>query len=333
MTSVTVADVFARDGLQALRHEGGWRMPTTDDKVAVIAALDAAGVPEIEITGFAHPRVIPSLADAELVAQTVLGRPHRAVLRALVPNLRGAERALDCGVAKLVGLVVLSETYERLNANRSVADGLAELARVAERASRAGAELAVGVATAFHCPYEGLIGESRLFDLLDRVAACGVTEVVLADSVGLAGPGLVRERCLAVRSRFPQLSLGLHLHNLGGFALASAFAALEAGVDRFDGSVGGIGSGITMPLAAARLGNVATEDLVALFESVGATTGIDPAAIADLGGVVQRLLGAPGASYAAGYGTAARVLEAGRAALPALQTTPPGVSRLQEVPR
>jgi len=333
MTRVTVADVFCRDGLQALRHESGWRVPTTEEKVEVIGALDRAGVPEIEITGFAHPRVIPSLADAEAVARAVLAIPHRAVFRALVPNLRGAERALDAGVGKLVGLVVLSETYERLNANRSVREGLDELARVARRAARDGATLAVGVATAFHCPYEGLEPEAALLQLLERVAACGVTEVVLADSVGLAGPKLVRERCAAVRARFPALGLGLHLHNLGGLALACALAAAESGVDRFDGSVGGIGSGITMPVAAARIGNVATEDLVALFEGTGIATGIDAAAISQLGASVQRMLGAPGGSYAAGYGTVEQVLAHGRDALPALRAAPPGASRQQEVTR
>ncbi|HUY97121.1 MAG TPA: hydroxymethylglutaryl-CoA lyase [Verrucomicrobiae bacterium] len=331
MTQVVVADVFLRDGLQALRHEPGWRAPTTEEKVAMIGALDSAGVPEIEITGFAHPRVIPSLADAEEVAVAALARPHRAVLRALVPNLRGAERALNAGLRKLVGLVVLSETYERLNANRSVSDGLRELARIAERVRGEPVTLAVGVATAFHCPYEGLQSESALLALVDRVADCGITEVVLADSVGLAGPQLVVERCRAVSARHPTVSLGLHLHNLGGLALACALAAAEVGVRHFDGSVGGIGSGITMPLGAARLGNVATEDLVALFESAGIETGIEREAISDLGGVAQRLVGAPGASYAASYGSLERVLALGRAALPGLRANPPGASQLQEV--
>ncbi len=333
MTSVTIADVFARDGLQALRHEDGWRLPTTDEKVGVIAALDAAGVPEIEITGFAHPRVIPSLADADEVATRVCGAPHRAVYRALVPNRRGAERALACGVPKLVGLVVVSETYERLNANRSTADGLAELGRIAELARAAGTELAVGVATAFHCPFDGPVPEARLLGIVEQLCGLGLTEVVLADSVGLAGPRLVADRCRAVQARFPTLTLGLHLHNLAGFGLAAAWAGLAAGVRRFDGSVGGIGSGITMPLAAARLGNVATEDLVALFTESGVATGIDPERIADLGRFAQSLLGAAGGSWAASYGTPERVVAAGRARLAELEAAPPGASRIQEVTR
>lgn len=323
---VTLIDVFARDGLQTVLHEPGLRVPTTDEKVAIIQRLDAAGVPEIEITGFVHPRVIPSLADAEEVARAVLAQPHRAVYRALVPNFRGAERAMAVGVKKLSCLIVASETYQRLNSNMSVEQNVREIEKIASVVGGAGFEVCVGMGTSFIGPYDGVLEEDYILGLIGRFVDAGISEVSLADSVGLAWPTLVRGRVRTIQRRWPHLRIGLHLHTLAGLALANVFAAYEAGVTHFEGAVGGIGGGIAMPVHTTNMGNVATEDLVYLFESCGVATGIDTDAVAAIGRDAQALIGT-GNGFTTSFGTLAAFLATSNRELARLRERPPGDSR------
>ena len=323
---VTIVDVFPRDGLQTVLHEKHLRVPTTEEKLDIIARLDAAGVPAIEITGFVHPRVIPSLADADEVAREALARPHRASYHALVPNWRGAERAMAAGLRKLSCLIIASETYQRLNSNMSVERNLEEIDHIAKEAIAAGVEVSVGMGTSFVCPYEGVQSEDHILRLVGRFVDAGIREVSLADSIGMAWPTLVRDRVRAVKSRWPELRVGLHLHTLDGCAQANAFAAWEAGVTLFDGSVGGIGGGIAMPIHTTSMGNVATEDLVYLFESCGARTGIDQKALAAIGRTTQEMIGA-GGSFTTSYGTLDGFLEISRRELSRVEAAPPGDSR------
>ncbi len=323
---VTIVDVFARDGLQTLLHEPHLRTPTTDEKVQMIAALDAAGVPEIEITGFVHPRVIPSLADADEVARQALAMPHRATLKALVPNVKGAERALAVGVKKLSCLIVASETYQRLNSHMWVEDNVRQIEEIARMTAGTDVEVTVGMGTSFVCPYDGELSQDYILGLVERYANAGIREVSLADSVGLAWPTLVRRRVEGIRARWPEMTLGLHLHTLGGMAITNAFAGFEAGVTHFEGSVGGIGGGIAMPVHTTNMGNVATEDLVYLFESCGVPTGVDRLALAALGRKAQDLIGT-GSSYTATFGTLDAFLEASKAQLSRVAAAPPGDSR------
>jgi hydroxymethylglutaryl-CoA lyase len=322
---VTIVDVFARDGLQTVLHEPHLRVPTTGEKVAIIEQLDAAGVPEIEITGFVHPRVIPSLADAEDVARTALIRSHRAIYRALVPNLRGAERAMAAGVPKLACLIVASETYNRLNSNMTVERNVQEIERIAQVGRAAGFEVSVGMGTSFICPYEGVLPEAHILSLVERFVAAGITEVSLADSVGLSWPTLVRDRVRAITSRWPHLTVGLHLHTLAGTAIANIFAAYEAGITHFEGAVGGIGGGIAMPVHTTNMGNVATEDLVYLFESCGVPTSIDRAAIARIGRDAQALIGT-GNGFTTSFGTLEAFLATSNRELDRVRSAPPGDS-------
>lgn len=322
---VTIVDVFARDGLQTVLHEPHLHAPSTAEKVAIIRELDAAGVPEIEITGFVHPRVIPSLADAEAVTQQVLAQPHQAVYRALVPNMKGAERALAVGVPKLSCLIIASETYQQLNSNMSVEDNLREIEKIAKVGMAAGVEVTVGMGTSFICPYEGVLSEDYIMGLIARFVDAGIREVSLADSVGLAWPTLVRDRVNAIRACWPDLTLGLHLHTLAGLALANCFAAYEAGVTHFEGSVGGIGGGIAMPIHTTNMGNVATEDLIYLFEACGAATGIDATQIARIGRETQQLIGT-GNGFVTSFGTLAAFLETSQLGLARMRAAPPGDS-------
>jgi len=323
---VIIVDVFPRDGLQTLLHEPQLHPLTTGEKVRVIQALDSCGVPEIEVTGFVHPRVIPSLADAEEVVAGVLARPHRAVLRALVPNFRGAQRAIAAGMEKVSCLIVASETYGRLNSNMSVQQNLDQIERIVHLAGERGVSVDVSIGTSFICPYEGVMAEAAILHIVEHVVNLGVGEVKLADSIGMAWPTLVRQRCRAVLDRFPEVTLGLHLHTLGGMALANAFVAYEAGARSFDGSVGGIGGGIAMPVHTTDMGNVATEDLAFLFESCGVETGIDLPAIAALGREMERRIGT-GRSAASSFGTLEDFLAANRERLQVVSEAPPGNSR------
>ncbi len=323
--TVTIVDVFARDGLQTLLHEPSLRTPTTDEKVAVIAALDAAGVPEIEITGFVHPRVIPSLADAEEVARRALAQPHRATLKALVPNVRGAERALAVGMPKIDCLIVASETYQQLNSHMSVEENVRQIETIASMTRGTDVQTSVGMGTTFLCPYDGVLPEDYILRLVERFADAGITELSLADSVGMAWPTLVSERVAAIKTRWPHLRLGLHLHTLGGLALANAWAGYQAGAEFFEGSVGGIGGGIAMPVHTTNMGNVATEDLVYLFESCGVATQVDALALAQLARETQALIGT-GVSHAASFGTLASFLASSREQLEVVRAAPPGDS-------
>lgn len=323
--ALTIVDVFPRDGLQTLLHESHLHTPTTEEKVAIIQQLDAAGVPEIEITGFVHPRVIPSLADAESVVQQVLAQPHRARHRALVPNTRGAERAMAAGVPKLGCLIIASETYQQLNSNMSVEANVREIEHIAKAGTEAGFEVCVGMGTAFVCPYEGVMPEDHILRLVDRFVAAGIRELSLADSIGLAWPILVRERIRAIHRRWPELALGIHLHTLAGLALANAFVAYEEGVRIFEGSVGGIGGGIAMPIHTTTMSNVATEDLVYLFESSGFATGIDQDALCAVGRRTQELIGT-GSGHVTGFGTVEHFTEASRRRLAEMRANPPGDS-------
>ncbi len=310
--AVRITDVFLRDGLQSLTSPEPDL--TTEEKVALIHDLDEAGVPEIEITGFVHPRIIPNLADAEGVADGARRGAVHARMRALVPNLRGAERALASGLTKLSCLIVASETYQRMNSNMSVGDNLDEIERIVALAHQHDAAVMVGMGMSFICPYEGLMPEDRVSEMVDRFVDLGIDEVVLADSIGLAWPDLVRRRCSAILERWPTLMLGLHLHTLAGLGLAGAAAGYAVGVRHFDGSVGGVGGGIRMPVPAARMSNVATEDLVYMFESSGITTGIDAERISVLARKVQERTGV-GTGHVSGFGSLDRFLEMSRAHL------------------
>lgn len=322
---ITIIDVFARDGLQTVLHEPHLHAPTTEEKVAMIAALDAVGVPEIEITGFVHPRVIPSLADAEEVTRQALAQPHRAMLRALVPNVRGAQRALAVGMPKISCLIVASETYQRLNSHMSVEDNVRQIEAIAKMVAGTTTQIAVGMGTSFVCPYEGTMPEDYILGLVARFVEAGITEISLADSVGMAWPTLVHDRVAAIRARWPHVRVGLHLHTLAGLALANSWAGYQAGATIFDGSVGGIGGGIAMPVHTTNMGNVATEDLVYLFESCGVATGIDQVALAGLGRQAQALIGT-GHSFTAPFGTLAAFLAESQSQLERVRAAPPGDS-------
>lgn len=297
-----IVELLPRDGLQTMVHESDWRPPSTDDKVELIRRIAAAGVPEIEITGFVHPKVIPQLADAEEVARRTADLKG-VTLRALVPNLKGAMRAFDSGVRKFSCLIVGSETYQRKNSNMSIDDNKKEIERIAKLAQREGCAIDVGMGICFLCPYEGPVPREQILGLIDAFVSFGIDEISIADSIGHAGPREVAERCDAILQRHPHLTLGLHLHDMSGMALANTYAGWKAGVTCFEACVGGYGGGIAMPVSVNGMGNVPTEDVVNLFHSIGEDTGVDLAKLRDTGKWFSDLIGVPSRARVARNGT------------------------------
>jgi hydroxymethylglutaryl-CoA lyase len=269
--------------------------------------------------------VIPQLADAERVAEGVVGKLPGTSLRALVPNYRGAERAVAVSVPKISCLIAASPTYQRLNSNMTIDENLVDIEKSVDLARRSGVEVALGMAISFVCPYDGVVPMSNVMNIVERAVTLGIRDIHLSDSIGLAWPTLVRERCSGVLDRWPDVWLGLHLHTLAGTALANAWAGYEAGARSFDGAAAGIGGGIAMPVHTTEMGNVATEDLVYLFESSGVSTGVDLAMAAENGRHAMRLVNT-GGGHVTGFGTLEGFLNINRAHLAEISARPPGQS-------
>jgi len=265
---VTVCEVGPRDGLQMAKT----RMPTAI-KSRWIAAMAAAGVPEIEVGSFVPPKLIPQMADtAEIVRRAVL-LPNVLIV-ALAPNLRGAQAAYEAGAHRISVPVSVSEGHSRANLNRTPAEQVAEVARVVAwvRDQPRKMEVEGACSTAFGCSFDGRIPTANVVRVASGLLEAGVDMVGLADTVGYAHPGLIREVVRAVRAEIGEKLDGLHLHDTMGLGLANALAGLEEGVRNFDAALAGLGG---CPFAPGASGNIVTEDLVFMLESMGFETGID----------------------------------------------------------
>ena len=264
---VTVCEVGPRDGLQMAKT----RMPT-DIKIAWIKAIAAAGVPEIEVGSFVPPKLIPSMADTGEVVRAVRDLPVMIV--ALAPNLKGAQLAADAGARRVTIPVSVSEGHSRANTNRTTAEAVAEVGRIVEwaRADGRGIEVEGACSTAFGCSIDGVIAAKRVVEVAAGLAAVGATTVALADTVGYAHPAQIREVVRAVKAEIGDKLEGLHLHDTMGLGLANALAGLEEGIRSFDAALAGLGG---CPFAPGASGNIVTEDLVFMLESMDFETGID----------------------------------------------------------
>ncbi len=304
---VSIVELGPRDGLQSLEETY-----PVETKVEMVEMLAAAGFPTIEVTGFVRPDVIPQLADgAEVFAR--IKRREGTVYRGLVPNKRGAERAIDAGADEILGLITASDTYNLKNSNMSVADNLDQIDGVAEVAIAAGKPVVVAIGVSMFCPYEGEIPESRVLEMIERMRAGGVEDFYIAASTGLDGPAKVARLSSMILERWPETTLGLHLHNTNGMALANALAGMQSGVSFLEGSICGIGGGIRMPYGMAHFGNIATEDLVHLCSELGVDCGVELDAALEAARGVKDLLGLETTfSSALQGGTKAAVLEQAR---------------------
>lgn len=263
---VTVVEVGPRDGLQ---YESGF-FPT-EAKIELVDRLSAAGLTRIEVTSFVHPKIIPALRDAVEVLAGITKKPG-TIYSALAPNLKGCLRALETPVDELAFFVSASEAHNRKNVGMSIAESLAGFEEMAKETLVAGRSLRGYVVTAYGCPYEGAIPEDRVLMIAEAYADLGAREISLGDTTGMANPRMVEEKIGRLMERLPEIGLAAHFHDSRGLGLANCYAAYQAGVRTFDSSVGGLGG---CPTAVGAMGNVATEDLVNMFEEMGIETGVD----------------------------------------------------------
>lgn len=258
-------EVVTRDGFQI---EPGF-IPT-DAKVQLVDALSDCGYAKIEVTSFTSPRAIPMLRDAG----EVMGRIRRAPgveYTVLVPNLRGAERAMESRADELNLVMSTSETHNlanlRMPREKSFA-ALAEVVRVVDGRT----PINVSLSTCFGCPMEGDVPQAEVLAWAQRFADLGVRGLTICDTTGMAHPAQVARMCEALQQRFAGLQLTLHFHNTRGMGLANVLAAVQAGIVRFDGSLGGLGG---CPYAPGASGNISSEDAIHMLEAMGHDTGID----------------------------------------------------------
>ncbi len=275
MTFISIREVAPRDGLQ------NEEPVPTDGKVELIDVLSRTGVGRIEAVSFVHPKAIPQMADADEVWSRITREPD-VRYSALIPNTRGAQRALAAGFREIEVVVSASDTHNRRNLNRSTDESLDDIAGLIPLVHEAGGTLEVIVATSFGCPYEGDIAPERVAGIVERVRADGADRIAFGDTTGMATPRRVRDLLSVVR---PDL---LHFHDTRGTGLANIVTALELGIVEFDASAGGLGG---CPYAPGASGNVATEEVVHMLHDMGFDTGIDLDRLIDAAGLAERLVG------------------------------------------
>jgi hydroxymethylglutaryl-CoA lyase len=279
--SVSLREVGPRDGLQN-------EPPVpTDAKVRLLDMLSQTGLKRIEAVSFVLPRAIPQMADADEVwsqAKHVDGIRYSA----LVPNLKGTERALAAGFRELEIVVSASDTHNPKNITRSTAESLADIEAVAARVHEAGATLEVIVSTSFGCPYEGEVPVSRVLDVATHAVRSGADRLAFGDTTGVGTPLRVAALVDAVRSAHPDVPVLMHFHNTRGTALANLLTAMQHGITEFDASVGGLGG---CPYAPGASGNVATEEVVHMLEDMGIDTGVDLEALLEVAAYAQEIVG------------------------------------------
>ncbi|MCD8503948.1 MAG: hydroxymethylglutaryl-CoA lyase [Burkholderiaceae bacterium] len=266
-------DVSPRDGFQ---NESVFI--ETADKIAFINALSHCGFAKIEATSFTSPKAIPALRDAEAVMHEIARTPG-VEYTVLIPNVRGAERALACGIDEANLVMSVSETHNRANLRMTRDQSMAQLSQIIEVLQQSQAQpdtrpvaVNVSLSTAFGCPMEGDIAESEVLRLIDNFARQGVKRISLCDTTGMAFPSQVRKLCRKAKANYPDVTFTLHFHNTRGLAQSNVLAAIDAGIDRFDAALGGIGG---CPYAPGASGNACTEEVVHMLELEGFDTGVD----------------------------------------------------------
>ncbi|WP_075794352.1 hydroxymethylglutaryl-CoA lyase [Massilia putida] len=280
---IHIQEVGLRDGLQA-----ECRFVPTADKIALADVLSGAGLAKIEVSSFVSPKAVPVLADAAEVFAGIARRPG-VVYSALVPNVRGAERAVAAGVDEMNLVMSASESHNLSNLRMTREQSFAGLAEVAALARRHGIAVNVSLSCSFGCPMEGDVAQQAVLDWCARfVDELGVHGITLCDTTGMAYPTQVRALTEEVRARWPGIELTLHFHNTRGMGLANVLAAIDAGADRFDASLGGIGG---CPYAPGATGNVCTEEVVHALALMGYDTGVDLAVLLDAARRLQDLVG------------------------------------------
>ena len=280
---VTIVEVSPRDGLQ---NEG--TILSTDAKVELITRLVDAGARRIEAVSFAHPRLVPTMADAEDVMAKV-PRRDGVSYAGLILNRKGLDRAVGAGVDEVNVVVCVSDTFSGRNQNVTADEAMTMAADVVDAARDRGLFTTITLATAFGCPFEGEVDPARVAEFARRCADAGVQELCLADTVGVGAPSQVTDLTARMRDMVAeQMALRFHFHNTRNTGFANAYAAITEGVDVLDASAGGIGG---CPFAPKATGNIATDDLVYMLERMGRPTGIDLETLLPTAGFLGEQLG------------------------------------------
>jgi len=263
---LTIHEVVLRDGIQNER-----KIVPTEEKLSLIGELVACGVRRIEVSSFVNPKLVPQMADAEVLWDRI-ERKRSVLYSALILSEGGLERAIRCRVPHVGIFVSASETHSRKNSNKSISEALKEAVRLIGRAQDAGMRVRAGVMNAFGCAYEGHVPVTRVLKLVRTFVKMGPDEICLADSSGLANPVQMEKVLSRAWEEAGEAELSLHLHNTRGLGLANVCAALAQGVAIFDTSMGGMGG---CPFITGARGNIATEDTIGMLHSMGLKTGID----------------------------------------------------------
>ncbi len=284
--NVRIREVGPRDGFQNEPE-----VIPTEHKVRLIGMLADSGLSRIEVTSFVRPDVIPQLSDAPEVLAAIKAREGVAY-SVLIPNRRGLERALEMRdrFQEANFFLSASETHNRKNVNRSIAESLTDLEGTIAAAREAGIRCEGVISTSFGCPYEGEVAPERVLGLAGRLVGFGCEEVAFGDTTGMANPRQVREFFGAALERLSGVELTAHFHNTRGQGLANVLAAMEAGIDSFESSFGELGG---CPVPPGSTGNISTEDLVSMLEEMGIVTGVDLERLVAASRAAQEVLGRP----------------------------------------
>lgn len=264
--SIEIVEVSARDGLQSEKE-----IVSTADKLSLIERAIAAGLKRIEVTSFVNPKRVPQMADAEDLVQML---PDHDDVRytGLVLNYRGFERARDLKMDEIGCAVVATETFNKRNQGVEIAETIKQWNQMANDAHHENMKAQIIIGAAFGCPFEGEVAIKQVVDIAKEVAKAGPSEIGLADTIGVAVPNQIKEVISAVKNEVPDIKLRCHLHNSRNTGFANAIAAIDAGVEVLDASIGGVGG---CPFAPNATGNISTDDLVYMLDRSNIKTGVD----------------------------------------------------------
>ena len=280
---VIIKEVAARDGLQAQpKHL------SVEQRVALLAALAETGVPELEIGSFVSPKAVPQMAGTDEIAANL--PPAQLAYSALVPNMKGYELAIMAGIRSHAIALAATEEMNQNNIRKSLEDTFVMGEEILDRAAAEGVDIHAYLAVAFECPYEGAVEESLVLEQVDRLMQHKPARLMIADTIGAANPAAVHSMMYKLVDRYGPERLGCHFHDTRAMGLANVYAALQAGVRQFDASAGGLGG---CPFAPGAKGNVATEDVVMLCESIGYETGLDMPKLLEAVALLSEMIGAP----------------------------------------
>lgn len=275
---VILTEVGPRDGFQNIKE---W-IPT-DLKKEIINKLIEAGFSKIEVSSFVNPKAIAQMQDAGEIVKSIINRNIEAVPYVLVPNFTGAKMAYELGIQHATYVFSVSESHNRENVRRTVEESLEELQKIREKLPAL--IIKADLATSFDCPFEGKIPPEQVIKMIERCLELGIEEICLCDTIGTANPQQTEDLLVMLKNKFPGRLFGFHFHDTRGMGLANVLVALQQGFVSFESAVGGLGG---CPFAPGAAGNIASEDLINMLESMGVKTGVSMAGVIDAAGMIQK---------------------------------------------